>query len=189
MRVVAAEKRDVDAERLVVERVEVRTERPRTAAVRTAQRERDALHRRALRVGHLGERLRVRVQIDEAGRDDQSARVDRALRERRRDRPALDAYDVIARDGDVAAIARRSGAVDDRAVRDEQIVLAGLRAIATRARAPMRRRRPVSEPPLHRRACDYRPRLCGSRVTCRVRNPPGRRRPRPSLCRRVGSVS
>ena len=112
------------------DRIQIRTERPRTAAVRAAERERHALRRRALRVGHLRQRIEMRVEIDESRRDDQSARIDRAFCRSRRDAAAFDANDAIADDRDVAAISRRSGAVDDRPVRDDDVVLALPRAVA-----------------------------------------------------------
>src|SRR4249919_2835025 len=103
----------------MVERVEVAAEWIRATAVRAAQGERHALHRGALRVGHAGQRLEVRVQVDEARRNDQTGRVDDTLRAGDRNRTALDAHDLTVRDGDVTAKARRAAAVDDRAAGDD----------------------------------------------------------------------
>jgi hypothetical protein len=81
-RIVSGEKRDVDSERLPLERIEIRAERPRAAAVGPAECQSHTLHRRALRLRNVHHRIEVRVQIDEPRRDDQPARIDDPLRVR-----------------------------------------------------------------------------------------------------------
>jgi hypothetical protein len=64
------------------------------------------------------------MDIDEPGRDDVTVHVDRAhgrLVDRGRD-----AGDRIAPDGEVAAIPRTAGAIDDAGVLEQQIVRRGL---------------------------------------------------------------
>ena len=64
--------------------------------------------------------IRMGVQVDEAGRHDQSARVDLALR--RRVRQAPDGDDAIAAHADIARKPRIAGAVDNVAVANQQVV-------------------------------------------------------------------
>ena len=92
------------------------------------------------------------MQVDESRRDDQSARVDRSLRQSRRNRAALDAHDAIADDRDVAAISRRARAIDDRAVRDDDVV----RALCRDARL-LRGQRVSAEACEENRFEDHRP--------------------------------
>ena len=61
------------------------------------------------------------VVVDEPGRHDMAGGVDDAGGARRGE-AGSDRHDAIAGDGDIGPQTRRTGAVDDRAVRDEQVV-------------------------------------------------------------------
>ena len=63
----------------------------------------------------------VRVDVDEAGRDEHAVGVDRPARRRRR-RAVADLGDHAVVDRDVGRRGRRAGAVDDRAAADHEIV-------------------------------------------------------------------
>jgi hypothetical protein len=84
--------------------------------------ERHALAHRALRGPIHDERhVRVCVQIDEARRNDLARRVDDERAGAPIDR--TDRGDMAAADADIGAIARAAAAVDDRSVRDDDVVL------------------------------------------------------------------
>jgi hypothetical protein len=83
--------------------------------------ERDALP--DLRLGSLVERqgeVRMRVDVDEPGRDDLAAGVD--LPPRRSRRSPLDGQEPAAADAHIGVDARRAGAVDHVAATNQQIV-------------------------------------------------------------------
>ena len=76
------------------------------------------VRRRAERIpGDL--RVEMRVDVDEAGRDELAARVDLLARRGRRTLPT--AVDAVAVDDDVRLERRRAAAVDDRASANDQI--------------------------------------------------------------------
>src|SRR5262249_18055650 len=90
-------------------------------------------------------RVVVRVEVDESGRDDHAAGVERALRRRRTE--TADARDATVAHADVGAIALRARPVDDDAVPDDDVVVGH----AT-SRAAFRRRRSTYHfvaPPAH----------------------------------------
>jgi hypothetical protein len=82
---------------------------------------RHALPDLALRVAVFEQQVvGVRVHVDEAGADDETLRVDRALR--LSFRHAADRDDLVAGDRDGAMEPRVAGAVHDAPVRDEEVV-------------------------------------------------------------------
>ena len=102
-------------------------ERHRRPAIGPLNQRRDALPDVVVRARQLEDVLaRVVVDVDEAGRHDLPARVDHARRRlcnRRRDE-----RDRVAAHGDIGAIPRAAGAVDDAPVADDEIV--GLRRLS-----------------------------------------------------------
>ncbi len=118
-RALADERSDVDARLERRQLVEERLQRKRRTAVRSFHQRRHALPHVVLRRRHLEDAApRVRVDVDEAGRDDEAAAVDRPSRrsvDRRRD-----ARDRVAADRHVAAIPRAAGAVDDPRAADQR---------------------------------------------------------------------
>ena len=100
---------------------EKRRERNRRSAVRAFDERRDALPHVVVGRRHLEDAAaRVRVDVDEAGRDDQPVGVDHARRLARDAR--RDARDGVAAHRDVAAIPGTRRAVDDAGVADDQVV-------------------------------------------------------------------
>ena len=129
-RVVPHQIGDVDADRLLLARQHVCRERPWGAAVRTTECQRDALRDGALCTGQFGERLEVGMKVDEAGCDNTTLRVDHASRVSARNRGTRNERDAVAGDGDVGAISRSTGSVDDCAASDQDVELLGLGARA-----------------------------------------------------------
>ncbi|MBC7790281.1 MAG: hypothetical protein H7Z74_10080 [Anaerolineae bacterium] len=81
----------------------------------------DSLTQEILRERIAGQRGDMGVAIDESGRDNKSARFDDARRGIAGN-PGVDAYDLIAADGDIGTHAGRARTVDNRAASDYKIV-------------------------------------------------------------------
>jgi hypothetical protein len=118
--------RGVDADPAVgLERGPLGREVGRTAAVRVPDHRRHALRHEPARVAQRRTRQgleRVRVRVDEAGRDDAIARVDDESRGRSRQRAGRrDDRDAIAADADVRAAPRVARPVEHAAVRDHDV--------------------------------------------------------------------
>ena len=121
-----------------LQRCHVLIERPRLVAAVEAREDRgDPLPREVLRQRVLVDRrLDVRVVVDEAWRDDEARRVELARRLIGRDAVAIDPGDPIALDGDISLDRGRTGAVDDGAAANDEVV--GRSAPGLRARGERR---------------------------------------------------
>ncbi len=104
----------------------------------------------------------VRMDVDEAGRDEQSVGVDRALGARVE---ATDLGDEAAVDRDVGGTRRRARAVDDRAPADDQLVRAHDRTLRSRSAGRTSRVSSCSDA----RACSGSARKLAPVMTKRVR--------------------
>src|SRR6185295_8038268 len=100
--------------------VEKRPQRNRRRAVRSLEECRDTLAHVVVGGRDVEDAAaRVRVRIDEAGRDDLARRVNDTRRRRPRRIDAWrDAHDRVAANPDVASVPRTAGTVDDAAVAD-----------------------------------------------------------------------
>ena len=116
---------------------------------------RDAVPRRRREVRVPGDlAVVVAVDVDEAGRDDEAVGVER-LRCRRSQRAGLaHAGDAAAGDGDVTGEGLAAAAVDDRPVRDQQVVRRVVHRVSVeaRGRGPLRLASSSSELPITRMA-------------------------------------
>ena len=107
--------------RVAVSLLEERAQRQRRAAVGPLDERRHALAHVVVGGRHLEDAApRVRVDVDETGRHDQTADVDRPRRRLRYRRG--DADDGVALDRQIGAIPRAAGAVDDASVAKDEIV-------------------------------------------------------------------
>jgi hypothetical protein len=90
----------------------------------------------ALGLREAQERVEMRVEIDEAGGDDQAGRVDHAPRTSGGDELAGDDGDAVARNCHVSTVARSACAIGDDAAGNQQVIP---RSIAGRADASLSR--------------------------------------------------
>ena len=128
--------------------LEKRLDRQRRRSVGPFHQRGDALPHVVVGGRHLEDAAaRVRVDVDEPGRDDLAGGVDHA-RGRRLD-ARRDADDGVAAHRDVAEIPRAAGAVDDPAVADDEIVEGRLRARRGDQNAQGTRRRQRDESGAH----------------------------------------
>jgi len=107
--------------------IEKRPQRNRRPAVRSLEDRRHTLPHVVVRGRHLEDAAaRVRMEIDEAGRNDFPGGIDNARR--RRVDPRRDARDGVAANRDVSTVPGTARSVDDAAVADDQIEGRRLRA-------------------------------------------------------------
>ena len=121
--VVPGQEGDVHPQRQSVDHAKVGAERRRASAVGTSERQRYTLADMTLRVRHPGDRLDVRMEIDETGRHDEPRGVDDARDASPYDRLARHRHYPAVAHQDVGTETWRARPIDDRAACNEEVGL------------------------------------------------------------------